>query len=81
MSSTELKEFRMGSFLAGKEVFFMGINLSDVKDGIQSCLHDLLRLRCDLWILSQNNFFGFIGFSMEQNFAPFTDDFGKIETF
>lgn len=59
----------------------MGFDFSDIENGIQSGFHDLLWLGSDLGVLSKNDFFGFLSFSVEHDFAPFIYDFGEIKVF
>lgn len=81
VSSSELEELGMGSFLTLKEILFMRFSLSDVENGIQCRFHDLLGLGGDFGVFLQNDFLHVLSFSMEFYFAPLIDDFSEIETF
>lgn len=77
--ASEFEKLRVGTFFACKEIFFMGFEFGYVEDGIEGCLHDLLWLRGNHWVLLEDNFFGLFGFSVEHDLAPLIDNFGEIE--
>lgn len=51
MSSTELKELRMGAFWTLKEIIFMRLNFGNIEDSIEGGLHDKFGLRCNVGII------------------------------